>query len=65
MTLRKSIYILIAIILIGIGCLLYKIQSVVPSTMKFSDFGLGAETLYLYKGDNITRTNYSYRNILI
>ncbi|MDQ0899050.1 hypothetical protein [Paenibacillus sp. V4I7] len=50
MTLRKSIYILIAIILIGFGCLLYKIQSVVPSTMKFSDFGLGAETLYFYKG---------------
>jgi hypothetical protein len=51
MTLRKFLYVLIVIFLLGIGCLFYKVQSVVPSTMKFTDFGLGAESFFFYKGD--------------
>ena len=50
MIFRKYLFIIIAVLLLPIGLLLYKVETIVPSTMKFADFG-GANTFYFYESD--------------
>jgi hypothetical protein len=45
---RKLLYSIVAIFILGIGLLLYKVNTVVPSVHKFTDFGTANE-FYFYE----------------
>ncbi|WP_188178258.1 hypothetical protein [Paenibacillus sedimenti] len=56
MTKRKLFYSIIALLILGSGLLLYKVENIVPSIMKFTDFG-GANEFYFYE-NNIYYKNH-------